>query len=116
MHLHQHILDTVALADPERVERALEGLDSKTLTVHILGTESGVITATVHSQHKKQNHHYSVLIASHNLACTCPDHFYEGKGKGGNGKGKLCKHIIGTCLYLERLQEWRDYHFTHKAA
>ena len=116
MHLHQHILDTVALTDPTRVERALQGIQNKTLTVQILGTESGVITATVTSTHKKEQRHYSVLIASHQLACTCPDYYFEGKGKGGNGKGKLCKHILTTILYLQQIEEWREYHLTHKAA
>lgn len=116
MHLHQHILDTVALADPERVERALRGLQDNTLTVHILGTESGVITATVHSTHKKEEKRYGVMIASHQLVCTCEDHYYRGRGKGGNGKGGLCKHILVAILYLQQLEEWREWHFTHKAA
>jgi hypothetical protein len=116
MQLHPHIRNTIALADPARVERALEGLQDKTLTVHILGTEGGVITATVQSAHKKSKHHYGVLIASHQLACTCEDFYYKGKGKGGNGKGGICKHICATVLYLEQLEAWQEYHFTHKAA
>lgn len=112
MKLHQSLIGLVSLADPDRVERAIVGLQTGEIVVQVLGTDMGIVTASVHSKDKS----YGVMITANAVACACEDHFYRGRGPGGNGKGYLCKHICATIMHLQSLEELQENHFTHKAA
>ena len=111
MHLiSQHIADLISLADEQRVQRALEGLQNKDLVVQPLGTEMGILTASVHS---KNNKSYGVAIGPKSVACACPDHYY--RGANGNGQGYICKHIISVVFHMqELLSKLANNHTTHK--
>lgn len=97
-------LRRVAHAEENRAERAVEAMQTGTMTVELL-TVGEIITAKIQSttvigkrNPKSSTKEYAVVVGPGGADCSCPDHQYR-----GNAEGALCKHIVAATIAAQEL-------------
>lgn len=89
----REILERVARADGERLQRAVSGLVSGAYTVKVTErSEQGVAGYVANGDGKE----YAVVLTPAVTTCSCPDSMY---------RHKVCKHQVILALHVVRTPE-----------
>ncbi len=86
----QHLTNTIATTDKERLARAASGLADGSITLTIIHQDASEVRALVMNGDGKE---YTAVITTHDSLCGCKDWLYRGRKVGP------CKHLAALALY-----------------
>ncbi len=86
----QHLTNTIATTDAQRLSRAAQSLADGSITVTIIHQDAGEVRALVVNGDGIE---YTAIITTHDSLCGCKDWLYRGRKVGP------CKHLAALALY-----------------
>ena len=86
----QHLINTIAKTDTDRLARAATGLADGSINLTIVHQDAGEVRALVMNGDSKE---YTAVITAYALLCSCRDFLYRSHTVGP------CKHLAALALY-----------------